>query len=291
MGSISRGVLADGLGTAIAGSIGTSGLNSATSGVAMSSATGATSRYIAFGIAGWLLVMACSPKFATLFMIIPKPVLGAALLYIACFMLVNGIGIIASRPLDVRRTAVVGVSLILAIGQDSVSDSLESLPYYLHPITESPLALGVVTAIVLNTLARLGARRSSAIDLLPTTTAVFAIEDLMERLPHQWSVRRDVIDSARFCFVEAVEAIAREGHVLGSIKARVTFDEWHLDIELQYLGNPLSLPTSPLQVKEVVASQGLPIGRLTLVFLDNLADQVRSHRDGNRNFIRLRFQH
>jgi NCS2 family nucleobase:cation symporter-2 len=292
MGSISRGVLADGLGTVIAASIGSSGLNSATSGVAMSSATGATSRYIAFGIAGWLLVMACSPQFATLFMVIPKPVLGAALLYIACFMLVSGIEIIASRPLDVRRTAVVGVSLILAIGQGSIADNLDSLPHYLHPITESPLALGVVTAIVLNTLARLGVRRSAAIDLLPSATAVFAIDDLMERLPRQWSVRRDVMDSARFCFVEVVEAIAREGHVRGSIEARVSFDEWHLDIELHYLGTPLPLQTSPIQVKEVVANQELlPITRLTSVFLVNLADQVRSYSNGTRNVIRLKFQH
>jgi xanthine permease XanP len=108
MASIRRGVAADGLSTIAAGLSGAVGQNPATSGVAIASATGATSRFIAIGIAAWFVLMACLPGLAAIFMIMPDPVLGGALSFAASYMLTSGIQIIASRALDARRTAIVG---------------------------------------------------------------------------------------------------------------------------------------------------------------------------------------
>lgn len=131
----------------------------------MAAATGATSRFIAIGIAGWFFLMAFSPKLAMLLMVLPKPVLGAALLYTACFILANGIEIITSRGLDLRRTTVVGLSLILAMSYHLGEHVFDSLPLALKPITASPISLGVMTAILLNIAVRFGVHRTASLSV------------------------------------------------------------------------------------------------------------------------------
>jgi xanthine/uracil permease len=77
MRSISGGALANGLSTATAAVLGTIGVNTLTSSVGLSSATGVTSRRIAYVIGGMFLVVAFLPKAAALFAIMPRSVLGA----------------------------------------------------------------------------------------------------------------------------------------------------------------------------------------------------------------------
>jgi hypothetical protein len=69
----------------------------------LSVATGATSRVIAYAIGGLLFVLAFCPKLATVFAIMPAPVMGATLIFALSFMVIAGIQIIMSRMLDARR--------------------------------------------------------------------------------------------------------------------------------------------------------------------------------------------
>ena len=45
-------------------------------------------------------------------------VIGAALLFNACFILISGIQIVTSRLLDSRKTFIVGLALVLSISRD-----------------------------------------------------------------------------------------------------------------------------------------------------------------------------
>ena len=81
MQSISRGVVADGLGSVVAGVLGAHGLSSSTGAVGLASATGVTSRRVAYSVAAILLVLAFVPKLGILFYAMPRAIAGAALVF------------------------------------------------------------------------------------------------------------------------------------------------------------------------------------------------------------------
>src|SRR5262249_14209252 len=85
---LAGGVLADGLGCAGGGLLGAPGMASAPSSVGVSQATGATSRVIAFAIAGWFFLFALMPKLAACFLAMPETVVGAGLMFTGSLMLV-----------------------------------------------------------------------------------------------------------------------------------------------------------------------------------------------------------
>ncbi len=66
MKNIEAGVMADGIGCAVGGALGTPGMSASPSLVGIEKTTGATSRVIAWAIAGWLVLLACFPKFSSL---------------------------------------------------------------------------------------------------------------------------------------------------------------------------------------------------------------------------------
>ena len=81
MGSISRGLLAEAIGTITAGLLGGVGQSTSSTNIAVSIATGATSRGIAFAAGSLLIGCAFLPKVAAVFALIPTPVMGALLIF------------------------------------------------------------------------------------------------------------------------------------------------------------------------------------------------------------------
>jgi xanthine permease XanP len=99
-------------------------MSSAPSLVGVSHATGATSRYIAFSCAGVLVIAALFPFYAAFFLLLPQPVVGAAVTFTASFMIASGIQIILSRNLDSRTTFVVGIATPVALVREFFSELL-----------------------------------------------------------------------------------------------------------------------------------------------------------------------
>jgi xanthine/uracil permease len=121
MRSITRGVLADGVGTTVSGLFGTVGGNSAPSCVGLAAATGVASRRVAYAIGAILILLAFVPAFPRLFALLPPPVVGSVLVFTACFTLLNGIETIASRMLDTRKTLVIGLAIVAALAAGGVA--------------------------------------------------------------------------------------------------------------------------------------------------------------------------
>ncbi|GMU55786.1 MAG: hypothetical protein AMXMBFR33_49320 [Candidatus Xenobia bacterium] len=113
--SLRRGVLADGTGCLVAGLLAAPGLSVSPSAVSISAATGATSRMIGLSAAGWLLLFALLPRLAGAILILPEPVLGGALVYTGSTLLISGLRLLTSAPLDARHTAVIGISIFVGL--------------------------------------------------------------------------------------------------------------------------------------------------------------------------------
>lgn len=290
LNSISKGVLADGLGTVTAGILGTVGINSSPSAVGLAGAAGVTSRYVAYAIGGIFLILAFLPKVASIFSIIPRPVMGAALVFAACFVFVNGVQIITSRLLDARRTFVIGLAFLAGISVDLLPGYFANVPPQFHPLVSSSLVTGMLVAVSLNLVFRLGVRRAQRLDLDPKAIDPVAVEAFMEANGSAWGARRDVIDRATFNVKQSIETIVEGCNPQGPLEVEASFDEFNLNIRVTYCGAPLELPEKRPTNEEIMASEEGQ-RKLAGFMLRSLADRVATTHKAGCSTILFHFDH
>lgn len=288
--SIRNGIAANGLATVISALAGGIGGNTQSSSVGMSNATGVASRWVAYWICGLLLLLSASPIMSAILVGTPRPVIGASFLFTACFITVNGLQIITSRLLDARRTFIIGLALTLSLSHDVLPGLYESAPGWLQPFTSSGLAIGLISALLLNAIFRVGAKSRAVVTLAQDGNEHYIVRAFLEEQGARWGARRDVMARAVFGTAQAIESIAEHSGVRGPITVTASFDEFNLDIEINYQGELLSLgdqrPTDD-EIRD--AADG--IRRLTGFLLQRNADRVRSlSRDGGC-VLEFHYQH
>jgi NCS2 family nucleobase:cation symporter-2 len=290
--SIRGGVLADGLGCAIGGLLGAVGMGSAPSLVGVAQASGATSRAIAFAVAGLCAALACVPKVAAVFLALPPAVVGGGLVFTASFMIAGGLQIIAARKLDTRKTFIVSVSLLLGLSRAMFPGYYESLPRPLHAVTGSLLSLAMVAAIGLNLLFHLGLRRSAQVRLEATGTAgpaASSLAELVQTSVTTWGVTGDVAARARAVAEQVVHLVVDGRLADGPITVRIAYDEVTLAVEIEYHGDLLSLPAPrPVSEENLVEEQPFVTG-LSGFLAGVYADRVRTSSSDGRCRIALDF--
>ncbi len=290
--SIQGGVLADGLGCAVGGCLGTVGMGSAPSLVGVTQASGATSRVIAYAVAGVAAVLACSPKLSAVFLALPESVVGGGLVFTASFMVAGGIQIIAARELDARKTFVVGVALLLGLSRAMFPEYYGALPRGLQALTGSLLSVAMIAAIALNLLFHLGLRRTAQLVLEvggKREADDAAIAEVMTRSARSWKIGPGIAERAADVAERTVHLIQDSRLADGPITVKIAFDEVTLDIGLEYRGDLLSLPAHrPVSEDNMVEEQPFVKG-LSGFLVDVYADRVRSSIDEGLCRITLTF--
>jgi NCS2 family nucleobase:cation symporter-2 len=216
--------------------------------------------------------------------------MGAALLFASCYILVNGLSIIASRLLDARRTIVIGLSFMAGIAIDLFPGYFAGFSPNVQPLLGSSLVVGVITALVLNALFRLGTRDTARLSVGPQRPDPKQIEDFIETQGARWGARRDVIERARFNLAQSVETILDGCNPQGPIEIAASFDEFSLDIRISYPGAPLILPDKRPTNEEIIGS---PDGERALAgfLLRRLADRVSTTHQAGRSTLVCHFDH
>jgi NCS2 family nucleobase:cation symporter-2 len=290
MRSIGRGTLANGIGSALAGFLGTTGLNTSSANIGLAGATGVTSRRIAYATGGIFLALAFMPKLSGLLAVMPRPVMGAALMFVAAFIFVNGLQIIGSRLLDARRTFVIGLSFIVAIAVDISPAFFRALPASVQPLVGSSLVAGMLSAILLNLIFRIGARRVQNLVLPAGRVDPVALEQFMEANGASWGARRDVIDRATFSLAQSMEVIMDSCEPQGPVEVAASFDEFNLDLQVSYVGPPLELPDQRPSNEEIMESEEGQ-RRLAGFMLRRYADRVAATHKAGRSTVLFHFDH
>ncbi|MFZ0790095.1 MAG: solute carrier family 23 protein [Chromatiaceae bacterium] len=156
MRRISAGLMADSAAVAASGLLGGMASDTSASNVALTKASGATSRGIAYVAGGLFILLAFFPKISGLLSAMPSPVMGAVLVYVSSFMIVSGMQIILGSGMDTRKTFVIGIPLIFGLSLDLAPSLFADVPQVLRPLFESPLTLSTVLAVLLHQLLRIG---------------------------------------------------------------------------------------------------------------------------------------
>ncbi len=286
MSSIGRGVLGDGISTVLAGALGTYGVTLSNANAGVIAATGVASRRIAFAIAVLLGVIALQPRLLGILTLMPKPVMAAAMLFTASFIMISGIQIITTRVLDSRRTLVIGMGLATFFGVTVYPAAFSGAPYWAQPIVATPLVMATLAALALNLIFRIGIKKRMAMTVDAQSPALRDVTTFIERCAGTWGARRDVTNRVEFAVQQALEAIIAYCDAKGPINVELSFDEFVIGADITYSGKPMEFPAEPPGKEELFdTEQGYP--RLA-GFL------VRQHTDRRsviKGGVRLQFDH
>jgi xanthine permease XanP len=260
--SIKGGIAADGLASLIGGALGTMGMSSSPSAVATSKATGATSRYIALAMGVWFLLLACSPKLATVFLAFPHALVGGTLLFVGCLNLVGGMRIMSMGGLDTRKTFIIGISLFLGLSYQVYPTFFHELPHWAYLLTSSILSIAAISAVLLNLIFRLGSRRTAAISVAAEESPRQRLEPWVRQQGQQWGVGADTLGEATAAVNETLELLQSRHLNDGPVQVTISYDDLDFVADIAYRGSllqppPQGQPPPPVSSEDLPFSQGL----------------------------------
>lgn len=294
MGNIGQAIMADGLTNVLTALVGGCGQSSTSGAVGLSVATGATSRAIGFGIGALLLVLAFSPKIATVMLIMPTAVIGATLMFSGCFLVVNGIQVMASRLLDSRKVFVLGLSLSFGLSRLFDAHYFEQLPDWIQPWVSSPMALSVSMAVLLNALFRIGIHSRSHFVIDGNRLDPERLEDFMTEQGKLWGADAMVVHRAAYATQEIVETLASHDMLSANaagdspIDVRTRFDEFSFSVTVSYAGDLLQPRVDRPTPDEIIESEdGARL--LAAYMIGKAADKARADARKGRSEITVTF--
>lgn len=110
--------------------------------------TGVASRHVGIYIATILVLLGLFPVIGGAFSIVPKPVLGGAMLILFGSIAVAGIRIIASSAITRKAIYVMALSFGFGLGVALVPEATSGLPDFLQKTMSSPIAVAGLVAIL-----------------------------------------------------------------------------------------------------------------------------------------------
>jgi xanthine permease XanP len=273
MKSISGGILANGFGTLFSGLSGGVAQNTVSSSIGLSLATGTTSRSIALPAGLIVIGLAFFPKLAAVLAAMPAPVVGAMLIYSACFIVIGGLQLLTSRMLDARRIFAVGISFIFGLSVDISPDLYSHVPDVLRPVFSSSVAFATVLVISLSLLFRLGIASKIKFQIQSGPTAFDKIHFIMEEQGAAWGMRREVAMRAEHAINEVANSAYALNPGLKNLEVTLAFNELKLDAVIDYDGMPIQIVESAPSIEELGTDQG--IAALSTFMIRQYVDRVK----------------
>jgi xanthine permease XanP len=282
------GILANATANVLAGLSGTMGIALTSSSVGVAAATGVASRTVGATVAGLYLLFAFMPKIAAVLVATPRPVLAAAMFYIASFVLVNGLQILTSRLLDTRRALMIGMTMFAGVLSISHRLPLGLLPQRERVLADSPLVVSTLIAMALNIVFRLGILRTRRIRVPLEPLGLSDVEDFLDNCGAEWAARPAMITRVKFAASQTLETLVEFAQ--GSALLEASFDEFTLVVAISYDGDMIPLPDRRPDQRAIIED---PDATRLLAgwMLRRNADRIQSASDGQHQTLTFMFDH
>jgi len=154
----------------------------------------------------------------------------------------------------------------------------------------SSLVFSTVIALGLNLLFRIGVRRVLTINLEPADWKSEQVQEQLTRQGATWGARPDAMGDATWAICQVLEAVADNCWNAGTLKIEVAYDEFNLDVRMQYSGEVLEFPSQRPTQEEILASDD-GVRRLAGYMLRNIADRMHSESQQGSAVLRFHFDH
>jgi len=150
MDEVQAGVLADGVGSFIAGFFNAGPNTSFSQNVGLIPLTKVASRFVVIISGIILVIMGIFPKFGALIAIMPNPVLGGAGIIMFGMVFAAGAKTILNVPLNNRNLLILAISVGIGLGVTFRPEILTHLPEAIKSLFSSGISAGTITALFLN---------------------------------------------------------------------------------------------------------------------------------------------
>ncbi|NEX15002.1 MAG: xanthine permease [Prosthecochloris sp.] len=147
---IRKGLLADGFSTFLAGLLGGMAVDTSSSNIGLAGSTRVLSRWIGVTAGIIFIVLAFCPRLTVVLTLMPKPVLGASIIFAGCFMICTGLLEMFGEEWDSRKTFVVGISLIFGLSTAFLPELYARAPVMITMFFTDPLPTTTVLAVILH---------------------------------------------------------------------------------------------------------------------------------------------
>jgi hypothetical protein len=217
----------------------------------------------------------------------PRPVMAAALFFNGSLMFVAGIQIVASRPITLRASLIVGFSILTALSVMIFPDFFKALPYWTHQFTGSEITMAVIASVALNALFLAGTWQYGQLRLgrdgPPLNAKTF--DEFFLNQAEEWKISSEDARSVRSVIDDAIEHVMANAQ--GPVDIRIGSDTFDVTVKLTYRGNLPAL-TDMRPRGEMVEEQSFVSG-LTGYLSGLHADGVERSAQGEECEIRLLF--
>ena len=147
---IGAGVLSDGIGSMIAGFLGTFPNTSFSQNIGLIPLTKVASKYVAMMAGIILVILGFLPKFAALINIMPQPVLGGVGIVMFGTVAASGIKTLSKIELNNRNLLIIATAIGLGVGVTFRPEFISQFPEGLKMIFSSGISTGTIVALILN---------------------------------------------------------------------------------------------------------------------------------------------
>lgn len=148
---LNRGVIGEGLSNIINSFVGATPTASFSSNAGIISITGVASRKVFLAAGIIFIVLAFAGKLSALISIIPSAVIGAVFAMVAFQIFLAGFNLLSPQLNSARNQYLLGLSLLVTLGVVLLPDEvISSAPQLIQYFLNSPIAVGALTAILMN---------------------------------------------------------------------------------------------------------------------------------------------
>ena len=287
----SRGLRAEGITHVLVSFINAMPQSASGGAVGLAATSGSASRYLGYWVAGFLVITAFCSKLIILWQLVPKPVIAALLLYLAAFLLMAGLKLVASRMLDDRRSLALGIGLIVGVSHRYIVAGLDQ-PWLAGFMDLAGVTNGTLVALALTVLFRLGASRVTMQQFKLDATTAEDLNRFMENQGRLWGARRDAVQRAEQAVWQAFDLLAHSGRIApgqGTLEVKTRFDEYALRVQFSYTGRPLPEPRDAAPSADAVIDDPEATAHLTSFMLSRLARRVQIRQRGEIAQLQLDF--
>ena len=144
---IRNGIVADGMATALSGLLGAMAVDTSSSNIGLAGATKVLSRWISVVAGAIFIVLAFFPMLTNALALMPKPVLGAALIFSGCFMISAGLTQMLHENWDSHKTFVVGIALFFGLSTAFLPSLYARSPQIIQTFFTDPLPTTTILAV------------------------------------------------------------------------------------------------------------------------------------------------
>jgi NCS2 family nucleobase:cation symporter-2 len=248
--NVRKGLLTTGFGSLLASLFGGMplGISSINTGLAIT--THSMSRVIAFPVGIVFILVSFFPHVIQVFLLIPKPVLGAMIIYVVSSLLVIGTQTMLSRMMNPRRLFIIGVPIIVGLAFEFMPQLQHDVPGVLWPLVASPLTTATLLALILNFFFQIGVRKTAKIKVDLKQQCTTTIHDQLQKLGSDWGALPLTIARANKTISDTLFVLENMSVKNDAVAIVLHYNEYSLEVEMIYQGQPVDLSIGDANLPE-----------------------------------------